>query len=78
MQELEEKYKKAAVSNAQLDNEKQTLKYQVDNFKDLVDELEESNTEAQRLFKDKARVRIYLSRCHCRRGTKIRICSQKQ
>ncbi|XP_064647547.1 leucine-rich repeat flightless-interacting protein 2-like isoform X2 [Lineus longissimus] len=55
IQELEDKYKKAAMSNAQLDNEKQTLKYQVDHFKDLVDELEEGYTEAMRQYKDKAR-----------------------
>lgn len=38
---MEEKYKKAMVSNAQLDNEKNNLIYQVDTLKDVIEEQEE-------------------------------------
>ncbi|XP_053791935.1 leucine-rich repeat flightless-interacting protein 2 isoform X19 [Vidua chalybeata] len=43
--EVEEKYKKAMVSNAQLDNEKNNLIYQVDTLKDVIEEKEEQIAE---------------------------------
>lgn len=54
--EVEEKYRKAMVSNAQLDNEKSTLMYQVDSLKDSLMELEEMWSEAQRGYEDKVKV----------------------
>ncbi|XP_069081705.1 leucine-rich repeat flightless-interacting protein 1 isoform X25 [Pleurodeles waltl] len=51
--ELEEKYKKAMVSNAQLDNEKTNFMYQVDTLKDVLLELEEQLAETQRQYEDK-------------------------
>ncbi|XP_013388690.1 uncharacterized protein LOC106157556 isoform X2 [Lingula anatina] len=53
--ELEEKYKKAMMTTAQLDNEKQALVYEVDLLKDKVEELEETMSEAQRECKDRTR-----------------------
>ncbi|XP_038044534.1 leucine-rich repeat flightless-interacting protein 2-like [Patiria miniata] len=53
--DLEEKYKKAMMNNAQLDNEKGTLIFEVDMLKDLQEELEESMMEIQREAKDKHR-----------------------
>ncbi|XP_072186641.1 leucine-rich repeat flightless-interacting protein 2 isoform X6 [Excalfactoria chinensis] len=46
--EVEEKYKKAMVSNAQLDNEKNNLVYQVDTLKDVLVEKEEQIAELSR------------------------------
>jgi predicted nuclease with TOPRIM domain len=54
--EVEEKYKKAMVSNAQLDNEKTNFMYQVDTLKDMLLELEEQLAESQRQYEEKNRV----------------------
>ncbi|XP_026642325.1 leucine-rich repeat flightless-interacting protein 1 isoform X3 [Microtus ochrogaster] len=51
--EVEEKYRKAMVSNAQLDNEKTNFMYQVDTLKDTLLELEEQLAESQRLYEEK-------------------------
>ncbi|XP_038665766.1 leucine-rich repeat flightless-interacting protein 2 isoform X9 [Scyliorhinus canicula] len=48
LSEVEEKYKKAMVSNAQLDNEKSNLIYQVDTLKDVIEEMEEQMAELNR------------------------------
>ncbi|XP_048200407.1 leucine-rich repeat flightless-interacting protein 1 isoform X9 [Perognathus longimembris pacificus] len=53
--EVEEKYKKAMVSNAQLDNEKTNFMYQVDTLKDTLLELEEQLAESQRLYEEKSK-----------------------
>lgn len=58
LRELDEKYKKAMMMNAQLDNEKHSLVYKVELMKDQVEEMEESFTQLQREYKDKCRVRI--------------------
>ncbi|XP_074120502.1 leucine-rich repeat flightless-interacting protein 1 isoform X42 [Sminthopsis crassicaudata] len=51
--EVEEKYKKAMVSNAQLDNEKMNFMYQVDTLKDALLELEEQLAESRRQYEEK-------------------------
>nr|XP_035942286.1 leucine-rich repeat flightless-interacting protein 1 isoform X14 [Halichoerus grypus] len=51
--EVEEKYKKAMVSNAQLDNEKTNFLYQVDTLKDMLLELEEQLAESRRQYDEK-------------------------
>ncbi|KAK7026759.1 Leucine-rich repeat flightless-interacting protein [Halocaridina rubra] len=43
--ELDEKFRKAMITNAQLDNEKSTLTYEVELIKDKYTELEESHTQ---------------------------------
>ncbi|XP_023806236.1 leucine-rich repeat flightless-interacting protein 2 isoform X5 [Oryzias latipes] len=53
--EVEEKYRKAMVSNAQLDNEKSNLMYEVDTLKDSLMELEELLSESRRQYEDKAK-----------------------
>uniref|UniRef100_A0A4W3H573 Leucine-rich repeat flightless-interacting protein 1 n=1 Tax=Callorhinchus milii TaxID=7868 RepID=A0A4W3H573_CALMI len=53
--EVEEKYRKAMVSNAQLDNEKNTLMYQVDTLQDVLLEVEEHLAESNREFQEKAK-----------------------
>ncbi|XP_050772072.1 leucine-rich repeat flightless-interacting protein 1 isoform X6 [Gopherus flavomarginatus] len=53
--EVEEKYKKAMVSNAQLDNEKNNFMYQVDTLKDVLLELEEQLAESRRQYEEKSK-----------------------
>ncbi|XP_022531051.1 leucine-rich repeat flightless-interacting protein 2 isoform X17 [Astyanax mexicanus] len=53
--EVEEKYRKAMVSNAQLDNEKSNLMYQVDTLRDTLMELEELLYETRRECEEKSR-----------------------
>lgn len=62
LRELEDKYKAAMMTSAQLDNEKQSLVYQVELLKDQLEEQDEGFTELQREFKEKSRVgfRVYI------------------
>lgn len=60
MSEVEEKYKKAMVSNAQLDNEKNNLIYQVDTLKDVIEEQEEQMAEFSREKEEKSKVIVHL------------------
>ncbi|XP_061442793.1 leucine-rich repeat flightless-interacting protein 2 isoform X20 [Rhineura floridana] len=53
--EVEEKFKKAMVSNAQLDNEKNNLIYQVDTLKDVIEEREEQLAEYYRENEEKTK-----------------------
>ncbi|XP_065483574.1 leucine-rich repeat flightless-interacting protein 2 isoform X10 [Caloenas nicobarica] len=53
--EVEEKYRKAMVSNAQLDNEKNNLVYQVDTLKDVIEEKEEQIAEFYRENEEKSK-----------------------
>ncbi|XP_047190919.1 leucine-rich repeat flightless-interacting protein 2 isoform X7 [Scophthalmus maximus] len=53
--EVEEKYKKAMVSNAQLDNDKANLIYQVDTLKDVIEEMEEQTAEMKRELEEKSK-----------------------
>ncbi|XP_051987155.1 leucine-rich repeat flightless-interacting protein 2-like isoform X3 [Xyrauchen texanus] len=53
--EVEEKYRKAMVSNAQLDNEKTNLMYQVDTLRETLMELEEILCETRRECEEKTR-----------------------
>lgn len=45
MKELDEKFRKAMITNAQLDNEKATLTFEVELMKDKYTELEETHTQ---------------------------------
>uniref|UniRef100_A0A671SVF6 Leucine-rich repeat flightless-interacting protein 1-like n=1 Tax=Sinocyclocheilus anshuiensis TaxID=1608454 RepID=A0A671SVF6_9TELE len=53
--EMEEKYRKAMVSNAQLDNEKTNMMYEVDTLKDSLMELEEMLFETRRELEEKCK-----------------------
>ncbi|XP_029962072.1 leucine-rich repeat flightless-interacting protein 2 isoform X4 [Salarias fasciatus] len=55
LSEVEEKYKKAMVSNAQLDNDKGNLIYQVDTLKDVIEEMEEQMAEMRRELEEKSK-----------------------
>ncbi|XP_033762501.1 leucine-rich repeat flightless-interacting protein 2-like [Pecten maximus] len=55
LREMDEKYKKAMMTNALLDNEKQSLVYKAELLKDQMEELEETLVEIQREAKQKTR-----------------------
>ncbi len=58
LSEVEEKYKKAMVSNAQLDNEKANLIYQVDHTQRRHRGDEEQMSELRREAEDKSKVLV--------------------
>lgn len=60
---MEEKLRKAIVTNTQLENEKQNFLFQVDSLKDDYEEVEENFYRLQRDFKEKTKVikNIYTS-----------------
>lgn len=45
VKEIEEKFRKAMIANAQLDNEKSALSYQVELLKDKLEDMEESHAQ---------------------------------
>jgi len=53
LRELEEKFRKAMVQNAQSDNEKASLVYQVELFKDKMEDMEEAYSLLQKEHKEK-------------------------
>lgn len=53
---MEEKYKRSMVTNAQLDNEKTSLQYQVDTLREVLLELEEELAESRRQYEEKHKV----------------------
>jgi exonuclease VII small subunit len=58
---MQDKYKKAMQHNAQLDNEKMTLRQQLEAFKDQLDDYEESQQELQQDHRKVAQVLIIYS-----------------
>lgn len=50
---MEEKYKKHAIYQTQLENDKQKLEFEVDNLKDLLEEYDELLVEIKRQYKHK-------------------------
>ena len=56
LSELETKFKAAMIANSSMYNEKQALRYQVDTFKDSLDEHFETLNQAKRQVKEKSKV----------------------
>lgn len=52
---MEERYRKAMIANAQLDNERASNTYQIQLLKDKVEEMEETHAQLQREHKEKCR-----------------------
>ncbi|XP_054167168.1 leucine-rich repeat flightless-interacting protein 2-like [Oppia nitens] len=53
--DLDDKYKEVMVNNAQLENEKQSLSYQINIFKDEYEEIEENYIRLNKQYKDKVK-----------------------
>lgn len=52
---MEERFRKAMITNAQLDNERASQSYQIQLLKDKLEELEETKAQLNREHKDKCR-----------------------
>lgn len=55
VQDVEERFRKAMIANAQLDNERASHTYQIQLLKDKLEEMEETHAQLQREHKDKCR-----------------------
>ncbi|XP_018335616.1 leucine-rich repeat flightless-interacting protein 2 isoform X2 [Agrilus planipennis] len=66
LKELEEKFRKAMIANAQLDNEKAAQTYQLELLKDRIEEIEDELSRLKREHKDKCREHDQLKRLSAR------------
>lgn len=55
LKDVEEKFRKAMIANAQLDNDKSSQTYQLELLKDRIEELEEAHAQLRREHRDKCR-----------------------
>ncbi|XP_033337976.1 leucine-rich repeat flightless-interacting protein 2 isoform X3 [Megalopta genalis] len=74
LKEFEEKFRKAMIANAQLDNEKSSYSYQVDLLKDKLEELEETVAQLRRELREKNRESEQLKRISQRLKEDLDIC----
>ncbi|XP_011879218.1 PREDICTED: leucine-rich repeat flightless-interacting protein 2 isoform X2 [Vollenhovia emeryi] len=74
LKEFEEKFRKAMIANAQLDNEKSSYAYQVDLLKDKFEELEETTAQLRRELREKNRNVEQLKRVSQRMKEDLDIC----
>ena len=70
---MEEKFRKAMVANAGLDNEKAQLTYQVDLLKDQLEEKEEQSALVVRELREKNREHELLKRSHAETQRAVQI-----
>ncbi|KAF5271939.1 hypothetical protein FQA39_LY07956 [Lamprigera yunnana] len=66
LKEMEEKFRKAMIANAQLDNDKAAQTYQLELLKDRLEELEEEFSQLRREHRDKCREYDQLKRLSAR------------
>lgn len=59
---MEERFRKAMITNAQLDNDRSSQAYQIDLLKDKLEEIEETYAQLQREHRDKTRAHDALKR----------------
>lgn len=62
LKEVEEKFRKAMIANAQLDNDKMAQTYQLELLKDRLEELEEEHAQLKREHREKCREHDQLKR----------------
>ncbi|XP_050302976.1 leucine-rich repeat flightless-interacting protein 2 isoform X2 [Anthonomus grandis grandis] len=62
LKDVEDRFRKAMIANAQLDNDKAAQSYQLELLKDRLEELEEENSQLKREHRDKCREHEQLKR----------------
>uniref|UniRef100_A0A182QT92 Leucine-rich repeat flightless-interacting protein 2 n=1 Tax=Anopheles farauti TaxID=69004 RepID=A0A182QT92_9DIPT len=62
LKDVEERFRKAMIANAQLDNERASFNYHIQLLKDKLEEVEESHAQLQREYREKCRDRDALKR----------------
>ncbi|KAL7028892.1 hypothetical protein ACKWTF_006037 [Chironomus riparius] len=62
LKDAEERFRKAMITNAQLDNERSSQAYQIDLLKDKLEEMEESYAQLQREHREKTRAHDAIKR----------------
>ncbi|XP_038105335.1 leucine-rich repeat flightless-interacting protein 2 isoform X3 [Culex quinquefasciatus] len=73
LKDVEERFRKAMVANAQLDNERASQSYQIQLLKDKLEEMEESHAQLQREFKEKCRDHDALRRANDKLGDELKM-----
>lgn len=74
LKELEEKFRKAMIANAQLDNDKAAQTYQLELLKDRIEELEEELTQLKREHREACRENDQLKRLTTRLKEEYQAC----
>lgn len=77
-QDVEDRFRKAMITNAQLDNERMsemTQTYQIDLLKDKLEEMEEQYTQLQREHRDKTRAHDSLKRQNDKITEELKLCT---
>lgn len=72
-QDVEERFRKAMVANAQLDNERASQNYQIQLLKDKLEEMEESHAQLQREHKEKCRDHDALKRANDKLSEELKL-----
>nr|XP_019530398.2 leucine-rich repeat flightless-interacting protein 2 isoform X1 [Aedes albopictus] len=73
LRDVEDRFRKAMVANAQLDNERASQNYQIQLLKDKLEEMEESHAQLQREFKEKCRDHDALKRANDKLSEELKL-----
>lgn len=73
LKDVEDRFRKAMVANAQLDNERASQNYQIQLLKDKLEEMEESHAQLQREFKEKSRDHDALKRANDKLSEELKL-----
>lgn len=73
LKDVEERFRKAMVANAQLDNERASQNYQIQLLKDKLEEMEESHAQLQREYKEKCRDHDALKRANDKLSEELKL-----
>ncbi|KAG5683646.1 hypothetical protein PVAND_012917 [Polypedilum vanderplanki] len=73
LKDAEERFRKAMITNAQLDNERSSQAYQIDLLKDKLEEMEETYAQLQREHREKTRAHDALKRQNAKLAEELKL-----